>query len=248
MMNTHIGRQFGKLITAYTQGRQTYDKSVFQLLNKYAVPEHTLLDLACGTGIATEQLWKENFPNIHGCDIDTTMLQTAKQRLPQINFINGDSNQLPFAERAFNCITTFAAFHWFCNATALQEIRRILKKDGIFFIVNRHDVGEFREAYHRILENVTGKKLLSAKTAYEPIAALQKCQFSILEEYRLFRTEKYPLDQALQLCKSFSLWNYLSEKQQLAAIPQIEYLLERFTEQRIFLRKIELHCIVAKPV
>ncbi|MDF2550686.1 MAG: hypothetical protein K0S07_1753 [Chlamydiales bacterium] len=60
-----IGRQFGALVNHYVQGRRGYPQECFDFLKeqlcasepkaslKLKIP---LLDLGCGTGVATEQL------------------------------------------------------------------------------------------------------------------------------------------------------------------------------------------------
>lgn len=104
---------------------------------KFAVKEHKsssgieLMDMACGTGSHAEIL-KDSF-NVTGVDINEDMLELARQKVPEVNFIQGDMKDLKL-ELDFDVITCiFSAIHYNKN---LSELENTLKnfynhlKDG----------------------------------------------------------------------------------------------------------------------
>lgn len=67
----------------------------------------TVLDVACGTGLATELL-ADRFPGarIAGQDIASAMVERARERLPRSEFVTGSSAQLPFDDGEFDLVTS----------------------------------------------------------------------------------------------------------------------------------------------
>jgi len=93
-----------------------------------------ILDLACGTGDITKIVSKY-YPktDITGLDISDKMLDIAKKKNPDNKFVLGDILNLPFKDNKFNYITIFFGLRNVENRTnAINEIYRVLKKDGLF--------------------------------------------------------------------------------------------------------------------
>jgi len=72
------GVGFGRLIDSYIKGRRAYSNEVFDFFERYVDSNKTILDLGCGTGLATHSL-AARFHEIHGCDIDEKILSIARQ-------------------------------------------------------------------------------------------------------------------------------------------------------------------------
>jgi ubiquinone/menaquinone biosynthesis C-methylase UbiE len=73
------------------------------------VPEpSTALDLACGTGLATD-LVAGTFPDafVVGADLSEAMVRSAvaKSRPHDVRFVVGDASRLPFLDRRFDLVT-----------------------------------------------------------------------------------------------------------------------------------------------
>ncbi|QLH06316.1 class I SAM-dependent methyltransferase [Nitrosopumilus ureiphilus] len=90
-------------LTTFGQDNVWKHKIVEQLLT-----EKTVLDLACGTGILTEQIVNK-IPNVKiiGVDITKKYLEKAKEKLivyENISFVNQDAEKLNLDEK-FDCIT-----------------------------------------------------------------------------------------------------------------------------------------------
>lgn len=94
------------------------------------------LDLACGTGIATE-VFKHHYGNFtwHAVDasIDMLALASKKPTLREVLFSQGFAERLPYPDHSFSLVTCNFAFHWFAPKVT-HEIRRILKPGGLFHL------------------------------------------------------------------------------------------------------------------
>lgn len=110
-------------------------------------PTDTLLDIGCGSGLfcslAATRLAASGIgtsgigtSGIHasaitGFDATSPLLEEARQRAPQLDFISGDMESLPFAEKSFDIVTGFNSFQYAANVpNALKEAYRVLKPGG----------------------------------------------------------------------------------------------------------------------
>lgn len=100
----------------------------------------TVLDLGCGTGSFIEsQATGTRNKNIqwHGLDPSEEMLRIAEAKVPFAKFHTGAAENMPFADKYFDYVTSRFSFHHFDDRlVALKEIHRILKPGGFLKIVN----------------------------------------------------------------------------------------------------------------
>jgi ubiquinone/menaquinone biosynthesis C-methylase UbiE len=133
-------------------------KELLNLLNlQKAGSSPIIIDVGCGTGIATQQLtyivaW------IFGCDIDEKAIEVAKaeDRLGSVIYKVADTCNLPFEDNYAHAITAFNALHCFKDVVSMSEIKRVLKPNGIFFVVNKNSVGEKEDYYSDLLLECSG--------------------------------------------------------------------------------------------
>ena len=109
---------YDKIVNRTTFGKDKYWKK--EILKKIPQSE-SILDLACGTGILTEQIAKK-FPNakIVGVDITKNYLEVAKRKLsryPNVSFVNQDAEKLNLNYK-FDCITS-SYIPKYCNPEIL---------------------------------------------------------------------------------------------------------------------------------
>ncbi|TGL41442.1 ubiquinone/menaquinone biosynthesis methyltransferase [Leptospira perdikensis] len=108
------------------------------------------LDLCCGTGDITLRLSKEpNLEQIVGLDFSEKMLDFAIHKIPQdprVNLLVGDAMDLSqFSTASFDIVTMgFGLRNVSDLKKCLMEIKRVLKKGGVF--VNL-DVGRVRPKF-----------------------------------------------------------------------------------------------------
>lgn len=92
----------------------------------------TLLDVACGTGLATAAAAAAG-ARVTGLDFSTAMLLTANRLHPSLQFANGDAQELPFADASHDAvISNFGIHHVERPDRAIAEARRVLRAGGIF--------------------------------------------------------------------------------------------------------------------
>src|SRR5437879_3537241 len=73
---------FGRLSKTYGTARRGFpDESVDYILRKIRKHQPTIIDIGCGTGIATEQLQKKG-ADVIGTDIDSKMIERAREGNP----------------------------------------------------------------------------------------------------------------------------------------------------------------------
>jgi SAM-dependent methyltransferase len=68
-----------------------------------------------------------------GVDVAAAMVERARLRCPGLDFVEGDAQQLPFPDAAFDAVTmNFGILHLSQPQTALAEARRVLIPGGRF--------------------------------------------------------------------------------------------------------------------
>lgn len=107
-----------------------------------ARPEAWVLDLCCGTGDLAFSLARRAKGRIVGADFSHTMLlrackkASATSRTAPLTFLEADALRLPFADGAFDLVTTAFGFRNLANYDeGLREILRLLKRGGTLGIL-----------------------------------------------------------------------------------------------------------------
>ena len=128
-------------------GKSGYDYALSQLKIK---PADNLLDIGCGSGYFCQMASRATNstkpgagpntlvpdtpairPNITGFDATAPLLEQARLRAPEIKFVQGDMESLPFEDASFDIVTGFNSFQYAANVpAALREAKRVLKMEG----------------------------------------------------------------------------------------------------------------------
>ncbi len=94
---------------------------------------NTLLDVGCGTGTMIELLSKK-YPDKHytGLDITPKMIEVANaKKIPNTQFVVGDSENLPFEPESFDAVICANSFHHYPNPQYFfNGVYRVLKPKG----------------------------------------------------------------------------------------------------------------------
>ena len=94
-----------------------------------------ILDLGCGNGRLFEIV---NGAEYIGVDISEKMIQVAKKRYPQAQFLVTSPLSLPFSENTFDKVFCLSVLHHIPSSQLrvqfLREIKRVLKPQGPLFI------------------------------------------------------------------------------------------------------------------
>lgn len=106
-------------------------RRVVKKLQPLLADDARLLDVGCGTGDLSIELFEKTAARVVGIDFCRPMLQLAKQKAPRLKFIEGDALKLPFADASFDGITVGFALRNFSSVQeGLVELHRVLKPRG----------------------------------------------------------------------------------------------------------------------
>jgi len=121
---------FDQLAVEYDVYRSGYSRSLYDVLAEYGFkPGSTVLDVACGTGLASEPLLKRGL-QVTGVDISEAMLDKARIRLKEARLVVGDAEKLPFGDGTFHAVICAQAIHWMDQPKALAEMARVAVPNG----------------------------------------------------------------------------------------------------------------------
>jgi len=114
------------------------------LREKFPSKKPRILDVGCGGGILTNEIASAGFETM-GIDIAKNSLQAARQNANQrgissVKYSYGSAYSIPFADASFDVVLISDVLeHLLDLRTAISEIRRVLKPNGIllFDTINR---------------------------------------------------------------------------------------------------------------
>ncbi|HVS20349.1 MAG TPA: bifunctional demethylmenaquinone methyltransferase/2-methoxy-6-polyprenyl-1,4-benzoquinol methylase UbiE [Pyrinomonadaceae bacterium] len=148
-------------------------RAVIRALRPQVPANAQLLDVACGTGDLSIELF-ENFGGpVVGLDFCRPMLELAAVKAAQLSFVEGDALQLPFADSSFDAVTIgFGLRNLSSVERGLSELRRILKPQGWVAILefSRPSVPGFRalvSVFYKHLLPRLGGWISGSRSAYE---------------------------------------------------------------------------------
>ncbi len=133
-----VKTQFGKQAEDYVKYRRPYPEELYNLFfSLLPGGRKKILDVACGPGNSTERLLRDG-AEVFGCDIDPLMIDEARKQAKKknlnIEYEVSSAEKLPYEDNSFDAINVGTAFHWFVNDTAVSEIKRVLKDEGMLFV------------------------------------------------------------------------------------------------------------------
>ncbi len=156
-------------------------------------PNAELLDIATGGG-HTANAFASLVSKVVAFDLTPKMLEVAKQFIlgnghTNVEFVQGDAENLPFKDKSFDVVTCRIAAHHFPNIEQfIKESYRVLKNNGYFLLID--NVGPEVEAFDSFYNEIEKKRDHSHYRAWkksEWINFLEKQKFTI---EAMFRYEK----------------------------------------------------------
>jgi ubiquinone/menaquinone biosynthesis C-methylase UbiE len=150
---------------------QIEEKLVTDLLKD--IPRTKMLELGCGTGHWTNFFVNKGY-KVTATDISDAMLQIAKQKNLNADFIKADSSKIPFEDNSFDIISSITMLEFVEDQDkVLEEIQRVLKPGGYFILgslnalseigKNKNQDDTFRDAKFLSKEELTNKLKLIGK-------------------------------------------------------------------------------------
>ena len=142
-------------------------------------PGMRILELGCGTG----EMWKSEWRRLEGSrlllsDLSPGMIETARRNLsgvPQIEFQVIDIQQIPFEDVSFDSvIANMMLYHVPDIPTALTEVRRVLKPNGIFYCATYGENGMIDYLFRRLPRLKKGSQTNNAFTLQNGAGLLKR--------------------------------------------------------------------------
>jgi ubiquinone/menaquinone biosynthesis C-methylase UbiE len=129
-----------------------------------------VLDVACGTGIVPREALELVGPSGHvtGLDRNPGMLAVARRLAPQVDWVEGRAEALPYGDATFDVVTSqFGLMFFEDQVKALREMWRVLRPTGWISIAvwDRLDTVPGYEAMVGLVERVVGNEAAEALRA-----------------------------------------------------------------------------------
>lgn len=220
-------QSFGLVAKDYKKFRGGYDDKLYKFLlstiSKKKDKNISILDLGCGVGNSTEPILRiarklKVIASVFGCDPDVAMLKEARKSAKKngldITYILGSAEKIPFGKEKFDLVFSGAAFHWFANKKAMKEVKRVLKKNGVYFVFWTQSINEGKpvigqELYKKYKWQGIPKELRDENNVRN---FLRKSGFSKIKVLKIPFTETRTIAQTIGLMKTNSTYALLSQK------------------------------------
>jgi GT2 family glycosyltransferase/ubiquinone/menaquinone biosynthesis C-methylase UbiE len=138
------------------------DEIAFEHFHRYhaakeLVKGKVVLDIACGEGYGSEIL-SVNAEKVIGIDIDEKTIEHARNtyKNKKINFLCGSTDNIPLPDNSIDIAVSYETIEHISEGSQkkfLEEIKRVLKKDGILIIstpdkINYSDRYDHKNEFH----------------------------------------------------------------------------------------------------
>lgn len=197
----------------YDEGRPKLPSKAIEILKFYFDKDiDTIVDIGCGTGLSTE-VCVEYAKNVIGVEASKDMLKKALiKENKNLKFIQGYGEKTGLKDECADIVICSQAFHWMNPDSTIKEVYRILKKGGIFAVIDadyppviNKKLEQFYNYIHKKasnLENFENKWLSNKSEHLENIRKSNLFEysreicFSHVEKYDEERFKKFLLSQS----------------------------------------------------
>ncbi|MFK9092803.1 class I SAM-dependent methyltransferase [Bacillus salipaludis] len=194
-----VQKQFGKSADSYVSSTIHKDgKDLLKLVEMASINgEEKLLDVATGGG-HTANAFAPFVKKATAVDLTPEMLAAAEKFIKgnghqNVDFVQGDAENLPFHNEEFDIVTCRIAPHHFSNINKfVEEVQRVLKPNGQFLLDDNvvPEADEFDQFYNTI-EKVRDYSHFRAWKKSEWLRLLELSGFEIEEWHRFDKTFRF---------------------------------------------------------
>ncbi|MEI6499213.1 MAG: class I SAM-dependent methyltransferase [bacterium] len=126
---------YNKIAPLWSSKRSHLPSDIIEL-KKYIQTDDRILDLGCANGYLIELF--ENISNYIGVDVSDELINIAKTKYPEGNFIHIEPNQIPFPDASFDKVFCLSTIHHIPGEEErlkfMAEINRVLKPNGLLIL------------------------------------------------------------------------------------------------------------------
>ena len=121
----------------YDEGRPHLPGKAIEILKRYLNNEiEVIVDIGCGTGNSTE-ICTDYANKVIGIEPSEDMLKKAREKEnSKLTFLKGYGNNTGLESNIADIVICSQAFHWMEPDSTIKEVSRILKKGGIFAVID----------------------------------------------------------------------------------------------------------------
>ncbi|WP_411256003.1 class I SAM-dependent methyltransferase [Neobacillus niacini] len=190
-----VQQQFGKNATSYVSSPIHKDgKDLVKLLDMTEITGHEiLLDIATGGG-HTANAFAPLVKKVTAVDLTAEMLEAAEKFIKgnghqNVEFVQGDAEQLPFSDESFDIVTCRIAPHHFPQVDSfIKEVHRVLKPKGQFLLDD--NVVPEKDEFDQFYNTIEKLRDYSHFRAWKKSEWIQMIEESGMEVYEWHRFEK----------------------------------------------------------
>jgi len=190
-----VASSFSKAAQRYDQFAQLQRDIGVQLLSGVSRQDiKNILDLGCGTGYFSEKL-RAIYPHcqITCLDLSAAMLaQVAKKQLPQLSCLQGDIDNLPFADNRFDLIFSNLVVQWSSDlGCCLKQLKQSLNPGGklYFSTLLNGTLHELTQAWKTVDHHPHTNSFLALDTVKRQLEHCGFSKLSIKTETRVLHYE-----------------------------------------------------------
>jgi SAM-dependent methyltransferase len=157
-----------------------------------------VVDLGCGPGQVASYLSKRGFQAV-GVDLTSEMLGVARQLVPRRSLVNGDVLRLPLRDGGGDGVIAWFSLHNLPRSLlgqALDEVRRVLRRGGVFVMVTHGGTGE--EFVEHVWHGTTEQVVITYYESDELRSTFTRHGLTVLDVQ-----SRAPLDHEHQVTKLF---------------------------------------------
>jgi SAM-dependent methyltransferase len=131
-----LAQRFAAVAPEYERGRPEYPRAAIGALAAELglAPGATVLDLAAGTGKFSRALLAAGF-DLVAVEPLAELRALLRERVDSERVREGTAEEIPLPDASVDAVAVADAFHWFDQARALAEIRRVLRPGGGLAVV-----------------------------------------------------------------------------------------------------------------
>lgn len=194
-------------------------KDIIPFIEKHIPKQGKLLDIGCGPGVSTDLFRKAGY-DASGTDISSEMIQIAQESFPEINFhVDNIASFSEVDKNTYDSAVLINVIEWTeIPLHAVEELRRIIKKDGyICAAILGPTAGPRANSYRRLYgEAVIQNTMMPWE--FERLAEEQ--QLEVIDQFYVYRKGvdareasqlKKEMKQALSFMTVFMLRNRKGE-------------------------------------
>ncbi len=128
-------KRFSGFAKLYSVSRPQAPKEATELVLQYLrKPKSGLtVDLGSGTGLSTV-IWRDHSARVVGIEPTPDMIQQARTDYPDVEFIEASCYQTTLPSGSADVVTCSQSFHWMEPVSTIEEVDRVLAKNGIFSV------------------------------------------------------------------------------------------------------------------